>query len=210
MKQQYLILEQPDFDGIRNTNLMNEHMMKIIEYFTAENKKYWLNEIGKSDWGAGQYLYQLLKENSLKRMVGETALVPMLVDGNKLIAFCTFAPLDDIQPTDLSPWIGFVYTFSQYRGHRYVGMLLDYAECIATIMGNEYIYISTGHTGLYEKYGYEFFRMDKDIGGVDSRVYRKALAIDGPGKDRRKEKGANWKAEIVMEMSQQSMFSIVN
>ena len=74
-------------------------MMKIIEYFTAEDKEYWLNEIGKSDWGAGQYLYQLLRENSLKCMVGETALVPMFVDGNILIAFCTFAPLDDIQPT---------------------------------------------------------------------------------------------------------------
>ena len=110
-------------------------MMKIIEYFTAENKEYWLNEIGKSDWGSGQYLYQLLRENTLKRMVGETALVPMLVDGNKLIAFCTFAPLDDIQPTNLSPWIGFAYTFPQYRGHRYLGLLLDYAECIATIMG---------------------------------------------------------------------------
>ncbi|MGN0324187.1 MAG: hypothetical protein ACI4DZ_13840 [Oliverpabstia sp.] len=174
-------------------------MMKIIEYFTAENKEYWLNEIGKSDWGAGQYLYQLLRENNFKKMVGETALVPMLVEGDKLIAFCTFAPLDDIQPTDLSPWIGFAYTFPQYRGHRYLGLLLDYAECIATIMGRECIYISTGHTGLYEKYGYEFFQMDKDIGGEDSRIYRKALAIDGPDKDRRKEKGANWKAEIVKE-----------
>ena len=27
--------------------------MKIIEYFTTENKEHWLNEIGKSDWGGG-------------------------------------------------------------------------------------------------------------------------------------------------------------
>ena len=173
--------------------------MKIIEYFTTENKEYWLNEIGKSDWGAGQYLYQLLKENSLKKMVGETALVPMLVEEDKLISFCTLAPLDDIQPTDLSPWIGFVYTFPQYRGHHYLGLLLDYVECIATIMGKEYIYISTNHTGLYEKYGYEFFQMDKDMGGEDSRVYRKSLAVDGPDKDRRNENGGKWKAEIVKE-----------
>ena len=170
--------------------------MKIIEYFTTEKKEYWLKEIGKSDWEAGQYLYQLLRDNSLKRMVGETALVPMLVDGEKLIAFCTFAPLDDIQPTELTPWIGFAYTFPQYRGHRYVGMLLDYAECIATTQEKEYIYISTGHTGLYEKYGYEFYKVEKDIDGEDSRVYRKALSLDGPDKDRRNEKGAKWKADI--------------
>ena len=32
-------------------------------------------------------------------------------------------------------------------------------------MGKEYTYISTGHTGLYEKYGYEFFKTEKDVSG---------------------------------------------
>ena len=87
--------------------------------------------------------------------MGETALVLMLAEGERLVSFCTFAPLDDIQPTELSPWIGFVYTFPEYRGHRYAGILLEYAESLACVMGKEYTYISTGHTGLYEKYGYE-------------------------------------------------------
>lgn len=171
--------------------------MRIIEYFTTEEKEHWLQEIKKSDWGAGQFLYDLLKENRLQEAVGQNALVPMLVDGDRLVAFCTFAPLDDIQPTEMTPWIGFVYTFPEYRGHRYAGMLLDYAESIATIMGKEYIYISTGHMGLYEKYGYTFYKMEKDIGGEDSRVYRKELATEGAEKDRRLSDGAKWKAEIV-------------
>ena len=37
-------------------------------------------------------------------------------------------------------------------------MLLDYAESIATVMEREYIYISTNHVGLYEKYGYKLYR----------------------------------------------------
>lgn len=171
--------------------------MKIIEYFTSENQTHWLEQIGKCDWGSGQYLHQLLSENNLKNMVGENALVPMLVDGEELVAFCTFAPLDDIQPTELTPWIGFLYTFPKYRGHRYAGMLLDYGESIATVMGREYIYISTGHIGLYEKYGYEFFRIEKDIGGEESRVYRKALAVEDEDKDRRFANGVKWKAQIV-------------
>ncbi len=57
-------------------------------------------------------------------------------------------------------------------------MLLDYAESIATVMDREYIYISTGHTGLYEKYGYEFYKIDEDIEGEKSRIYRKALAVE--------------------------------
>lgn len=161
--------------------------MEIIEYFTTENKKYWLDQIAKSDWDAGKYLAQLIRENKLKEMVGETALVLLLTEEDKLISFCTYAPLDDIQPTDLSPWVGFVYTFPEYRGNRYAGKLLDHAECLATIMGKEAVYISTGHTGLYEKYGYEFYKMAKDIEGEDSRVYRKVLNNDGPDKDRRME-----------------------
>ena len=39
----------------------------------------------------------------------------------------------------------------------------------------EYVYVSTNHIGLYEKGGYEFFQMMKDIEGNDSRVYRKKL-----------------------------------
>ena len=115
----------------------------------------------------------------------------MLVDGDKLVSFCTFAPLDDIQPTELSPWIGFLYTFPDYRGHHYAGMLLDYAESIATVMEREYIYISTNHVGLYEKYGYEFYKMEKDIHGENSRVYRKDITVEGAEKDRRFHNEAN-------------------
>ena len=171
--------------------------MKIIEYFTSDNQEHWLEEIKKSDWGAGQFLYRLLSEGTFKTLAGETALVPMLVEGDELISFCSFAPKDDIQPTELTPWVGFVYTFPEHRGHRYVGMLLDYSESVATIMGREYIYISTNHTGLYEKYGYEFYTMMKDMGGEDSRIYRKALQKDGPEKERRLQQGDLWKAEIV-------------
>lgn len=66
-----------------------------------------------------------------------------------------------------------------------------------TVMEREYIYISTNHIGLYEKYGYEFYKMEKDIEGKDSRVYRKALLVEGTDKDRRYENGAKWKAQIV-------------
>ena len=173
--------------------------MKIIEFFTSENQAHWLEEIRKSDWGAGQFLYSLLRDGKLKDTVGQTALVPMLIDEetNKLASYCTFAPLDDIQPTELSPWIGFVYTFPEYRGHRYAGQVIRFAESLATVMEKEYLYISTGHTGLYEKYGYEFFQFCKDIEGETSRVYRKALQTEGAEKESRMKEGSCRKAEIV-------------
>ena len=149
--------------------------MNIIEYFSTDNKEYWLSKIKESDWGAGQFLYELLKNQKLKEYVGENTKVLMLVDGENLISFCTFAEKDDIQPTELTPWIGWVYTFPHYRGHRYVGKLLSYAEALAKTDGINSIYISTNHNGLYEKYGYEFFGMMKDMHGEDSRVYVRYL-----------------------------------
>ncbi|MBE5780450.1 MAG: GNAT family N-acetyltransferase [Clostridiales bacterium] len=147
--------------------------MEILEYFGTENKEYWLDKMKESDWGAGRYLYKLLKSGTLKQLVGENTRVLMLTDGNDLVSFCTLAEKDDIQPTDLTPWIGFVYTFPQYRGHRHFGKLLAYGEALAKAEGKTGIYISTNHIGLYEKYGCEFFKTMKDIEGNDSRVYVK-------------------------------------
>lgn len=69
---------------------------------------------------------------------------------------------------------GILYALD-FREHRYVGQLIDKAEENARTQGEAFVYISTGESGLYEKYGYSFYKMMKDLGGEDSRVYRKAI-----------------------------------
>ena len=56
-----------------------------------------------------------------------------------------------------------------------MGKLLSHAEALAREAGNQSIYISTNHEGLYEKYGYAFLEVMKDMHGEDSRVYVKGL-----------------------------------
>ena len=148
--------------------------MEFLEFFKTENKEYWLSQISKSDWGAGQYLSYLLKEDKLHGLVGNCSVL-MLVDGDNLVSFCTLAEKDDVQPTDLTPWIGFLYTFPEYRGKYIADNLLNFGEKLAKQGGATDIYISTNHIGLYEKYGYEFFTTAKDVEGEDTRVYRKKL-----------------------------------
>ncbi len=150
-------------------------MRKVINYFDAQTKDHWLEEIKKSDWGAGAFLYKLLNEGSFFDTVGENSRVLLLTDGDRLVSFCTFAEKDDIQPTDLTPWMGFVYTFPEYRGHRYAGLLFEEAERIAKSEGISEFYISTNHTGLYEKYGCEYKTELTDIDGNPSRVYVKKV-----------------------------------
>lgn len=147
--------------------------MKIIDYYTTQNKEYWLEQIAKSDWGAGQYLASLIVEENLKRFCGQSTQVLLLVEGKRLLAFCTFAERDDIPNTELTPWVGFVYTFPQYRGRGYMGVLLERAEQLAAVEGSSALYISTNHVGLYEKYGYGFFCELPDVAGEMSRIYKK-------------------------------------
>lgn len=150
-------------------------MLQIIEYFKSERKEHWLCQIGKSDWVAGQYLYQLLSENRLSDIAGKDPKVLLLVKGDELISFCTCSEKDDIPMTELTPWIGFVYTFPEYRGHHYVGKLFQEIEKQAKAEKIHDIYISTDHTGLYEKYGFEFYQMIRDVRGEPARVYRKHI-----------------------------------
>ena len=96
-------------------------------------------------------------------------------EGDELISYCTFAEKDDIQPTDLTPWVGFVYTFPKHRGHRYAGLLFDEVERLAKERQATDVYLSTNHIGLYEKYGWEFFDMMDDMDGEPSRVYVKKI-----------------------------------
>ena len=146
--------------------------MKIIDYFSSNHQEYWLNQIKRSDWRAGQYLYDLLLNHQLKKLCGDRTRLLLLTEGQVLISFCTYAERDDIPEPSLTPWAGFVYTFPEFRGKRRIGKLLEYAYALAKNDGYEYLYISTGETGLYEKYGCSFWKTLKDVHGEDSRVYR--------------------------------------
>ncbi|MDE6592419.1 MAG: GNAT family N-acetyltransferase, partial [Oscillospiraceae bacterium] len=99
----------------------------------------------------------------------------LLTEGNRLVSFVTFAQKDCIADDALSPWIGFVYTFPEYRGHRNVGKLIRRCEEIAAENGVPAVYVCTDHVGLYEKYGFSYMENRTDIYGEDSRIYRKNI-----------------------------------
>ena len=147
--------------------------MKVIHFFDSDRQDHWLEKIKRSDWGAGAFLHQLLSNGTFFAAVGEGSKVLLLTDGDELISFCTYAQKDDIQPTELTPWMGFVYTFPEHRGHRYVGLLLEEIERLAKEEGICEVYISTNHIGLYEKYGCEYKTQLRDMDGELSRVYVK-------------------------------------
>jgi 8-oxo-dGTP pyrophosphatase MutT (NUDIX family)/GNAT superfamily N-acetyltransferase len=152
--------------------------MRVINYFDSDKQDHWLSEIKRADWDAARFLYELLSKGTFFDVTGKNSKVMMLTDGDELISFCTYAEKDDIQPTELTPWMGFVYTFPEYRGHHYFGRLMEEIERLAKKDGVSELYISTNHTGLYEKYGCEFNTEMNDMHGEPSRVYAKKIPDD--------------------------------
>ena len=149
--------------------------MKVINFFDDDRQAHWLEEIKRSDWDAGAFLHKLISNGTFFEAVGEGSKVLLLIDGDELISFCTYAQKDDIQPTELTPWMGFVYTFPEHRGHRYMGLLLEEIERLAKEEHISEVYISTNHIGLYEKYGCEYRTQMSDMDGELSRIYVKKI-----------------------------------
>ena len=145
--------------------------MEILSYFDTANREQWMEQIGGSDWTAGQFLHELLRDNRFHSKAGESAQLLLLTDGSRLASFCTYAERDDIPDSDLTPWMGFVYTFPEFRGRRLMGKLIRRVKELARADGKDYVYISTDHTGLYEKYGAVFREEAKDARGGESRIY---------------------------------------
>ena len=146
--------------------------MDILDYESTVRPEWWLKQIGDCDWAGARYLYTLLTENRFHELCGEKARLLLLTDGTKLVSFCTYAEKDDIPDTELTPWMGFVYTRPDYRGRRLIGRLIPRVKKMARDDGYDALWISTGETGLYEKYGAEYVTDMTDARGGNSRIYR--------------------------------------
>ena len=149
--------------------------MQVIKYYQAENQAHWLEEIGKGNWSAAELLHDWLKSSQLKKICGSTAEVYLLTDGDKLVSFATLAPQDEIDAPELTPWIGFVYTFPAYRGKRNSGKLINHICDVLKLSQTKKVYISSDEIGLYEKYGFTFWRTMTNREGKPTRVYVKTL-----------------------------------
>lgn len=59
--------------------------MQVIEFFGCDRQEHWLDQIKKSDWRAGQFLYEKLSQNKLAEIAGKDPKVFLLTDGDELV-----------------------------------------------------------------------------------------------------------------------------
>lgn len=143
--------------------------MQIIDYFACNDKTHWRTAIAENEWRAAKHLARLLEQGNFHDEVGK-GTVYLLTEGDKLVSFLTLAERDCVD-VPYGPWIGFVHTAPEYRGHRYVGKLIDHACTVAGKHGTARVFLCTDHVGLYEKYGFTYLENRVSIYGEESRVY---------------------------------------
>ena len=151
--------------------------MEILEYFEQNeaSRKFWAAWIAEGDWRAAKYLANLLTQDTFQNRYGPDGRIFLLTEENTLVSFCTFVRQDEIEAEHLNPWIGFVYTFPAFRGHRYSQRLIDHVCSFAKEQGHQNIYLSSDEQGLYEKYGFRPLQPMKTIGGDMTQVYVRSL-----------------------------------
>ena len=149
--------------------------MEIINYFESTNQPKLIEKIRACDWSAARFLADLLEKGTFDETLGGWGHLFLLLDGENLISFATLTGQDAVRDESLTPWIGFVFTNPEYRGHRYAGKVLAHAEKMAAKLGYGRVYLETDHVGLYEKYGYVYMENRIDCWGEDARVLYKEL-----------------------------------
>ncbi len=147
--------------------------MEIFDFFSNE-QQIWIDKIRACDWRAAKFLADLLEQNTFHKTLGNGSLF-IMVDGEKLVSFCTLTQRDCIKDDDMFPWVGFVFTSPEYRGKRYSGEIINTACKRAFLQGFDKVYLATDHVGLYEKYGFTYMENRIDIYDEESRIYCRQL-----------------------------------
>lgn len=124
-----------------------------------------------SKWGIDAEIY-------LESIQSEGAIPSWFValDGKNIVGGAGVIENDFHDRPDLTPNICALYIEDEYRGKRLSELLLNEIEKHLSANGIAKVYLITDHSGLYEKYGWDFVTVVKeDETNEGIRLYGKAI-----------------------------------
>ena len=120
-------------------------------------------------WRAGKQLSTLMKTKAFR----DWERVIVAFEDGEPVGFCTLTEKDELSPEyPYSPLIGFVFVDERYRGNRLSEKMIRTAIEYAGTLGYDKVYLISGETGLYEKYGFRCIGDFETIyGGTEQLFY---------------------------------------
>ena len=126
-------------------------------------------------WKAGPFLAEKMKKKEFQ----EWERVCVACVNGKAAGFCTFAGKDELpEQYAYTPFIGFMFVDEPYRGNRLSESMLQSVIPYAYGLGYRKIYLMSGETGLYEKYGFLKLGDYETIYGTTDQLFVKSLSGD--------------------------------
>lgn len=144
-----------------------------LTYITLRDKPEWEEKAAAwfhSKWGVPEEAYL---DCMTEYLSGATEYGWYLcADGDRIVGGLGVIENDFHDRKDLTPNVCAVYTEEAYRGKGIAGRLLNMAVDDLRSKGVSPVYLVTGHTGFYERYGWEFLCMVQGDGEEHmSRMY---------------------------------------
>ncbi len=149
--------------------------MYFLNYFSSPHQAEMREHLKQADWGAARFLLELLEKDTFHETLGGWGELYFLMDGDKPVSFATLTGQDCIRDESMVPWIGFVFTYPEYRRQRHLGRLLDLLAEEAARRGYPRVYVATDHVGVYERYGFVYYKNQVSVWGDDDRILVREL-----------------------------------
>ena len=144
-------------------------------YLMTQGHPCWNETIALAEncsWRAGPFLAKKMRDNDF---LNWERVCAAYVDG-KAAGFCTFAEKDELpEEYEFTPFIGFVFVDESCRGKRLSEQMIQSILPYARELGYEKIYIMSGESGLYEKYGFEKIGDYETIYGSIDQLFIKSI-----------------------------------
>lgn len=126
----------------------------------------------RCSWRAGPLLARRMRERAFQ----EWERVCAACVNGKAVGFCTFTEKDELpEEYPFSPFIGFVFVSEPYRGRRISERMIQEIASYASGLGYGKLYILSGESGLYEKYGFQKSGCYRTIYGSTDQLFVRFL-----------------------------------
>jgi N-acetylglutamate synthase-like GNAT family acetyltransferase len=99
----------------------------------------------------------------------------LLLQDDKIIGCCGLVTNDFISRHDLYPWLAGIYIEENERGKQFGNFMMEYLEKEAKRIGFSTVYLTTNHSGYYERYNWQRMEDGYDLSNKPTRIYYKEL-----------------------------------
>lgn len=131
-----------------------------------------LNFVTNCSWvDAKDHIAQMIRDWTFADW--ETMFV--YLDAGRIVGMASVMKYDYYPLPEIYPWISCIFVTEDHRGKRISGELISYANEYLKGVGFKRSYIPTEFAGLYENFGYTYFKDIINYGGGTDRLYYKDL-----------------------------------